>query len=101
MLQREVCQVDDTVIIENIIRMSREHGIRINVEFNLHDNERSLNGILKDIVNVHSVPMLYLGRVMTGKDSVETHALIPVSRIEAITFETQNGFLDNLIPEVG
>lgn len=97
MVQKEACQVDNTVIIENIIRMSRDHGIRIYVDFALHDNERSLNGILKDVVIIHGIPVLYLGQVMSGKDDIETHALIPVSRIEAISFETEKGFLDNLI----
>jgi len=97
MVQKEPQQVDGTIVIENIIRMSKEHDVRLFVDFKLHDSERSVNGILKDIVKVYNVPMLYLGQVISGKADVETHALIPVARIEAITFETEHGFLDNLI----
>lgn len=97
MIQKETNQPDNTVVIENLITMSRDHQIMIRVDFRLNDHERRLVGILKDVVMVHNIPLLYLGRVVSGKDGIETHALIPVSTIESITFETEKGYLDNLM----
>lgn len=101
-LKKEQCQVDDTVIQENLVKMSREHGILVTIRTLKGDY---FYGTLMCIIPFNAattgVPALYLQRVIEDSDGNQRHAVIPVSSIDSITFATEKGLLDNLVKQGG
>ncbi len=94
-LQRESCQVDDTVILENLIKLSRDHGIEVTIK--TLQGDVYIGKLLADVsfnAATVGVPALYIRRVIEGN---EKHAVIPVSSIDSLTFVAEKGFLDNLV----
>jgi hypothetical protein len=98
MVEKETCQPDNTIVIENIIRVSKDHEILVTIE--------TLRGkvytgyVLSQVpffVATVGVPALYMRLAIEGSQLHERHAIIPVSNIDSLTFATEKGFLDNLI----
>ncbi len=90
MVEKETCQCDDTLIIENIVRMSRENDIE--VEVLMHSGN-----VVKGIVKAgHGYPVHNIYVRMSSNEG-DTHHWINLSEVQTITWTTEKGFLDNLI----
>ncbi len=102
MLQLETWQCGDTIILEDLIRMSREHNIAVTV----FAKGKEYCGKIKGFLDLHE-SMLYLREKVgvqivvsignTSRVERECHRFVPVSDIESIEFHTDVGFLDDLI----
>jgi hypothetical protein len=94
-LQREQEQVDDTVIPENLIKLSRDHGIEVTIK-TLQGGVITGRVMARVSFNAATVgvPALYIRRTI---EDHERHAIVPVSSIDSLTFDTEKGFLDNLV----
>jgi hypothetical protein len=95
MVQKEIHQAEGTIIIENLIRMSSEHGVLLTIYTKAGN---VYTGIWKTLINLLPVgtggtPAIYLRH--TADD--ERHACVPLDNIDSIEFTTEPGFLDNLI----
>lgn len=95
-LKKETCQVDGTVILENLISLSRDYGISVTIKTTQGD---VYTGKLLSVVsfNAATVPALYMRLDIEGSQLHESHAVIPVSSIDSLTFATEKGLLDNLV----
>ena len=96
MLAKEVMQPKGTLMIDNIIRMSRDHEIPLVIHTKAGN---SFEGIFKtlmkiDLAGTGERRALYLRYEAVG---TEGHALIPIDRIDMIGFSTDVGFLDDFI----
>lgn len=94
MIKRELGQVEETLILENVIRWSNQEnkGVRVVTK------NASFFGILKSVDN----RFLYLrgwevGDLATRADGTEEHHLLAINAIEGISFITEKGCLDNLV----
>jgi len=97
-LQRETCQVENSVILENLIVMSRDHGIPVTVKTRQGDvyTGKLMADVPCYVATVGTIA-LYIRCVIEGSEEHESHAVIPVSSIDSMTFCTKKGFLDNLV----
>jgi len=112
-VQKETCQCDDTLILENVVRLSKENCMPVTVK--IPGNEYT--GILKDIMfGGTDKPHLLLYMCVLDSDNIrvisavdvsavardsyiqlEEHVLIKVDEIITLTFKTDVGLLDNLV----
>lgn len=93
MIQREVCQLEDTITLANLVKMSREHNIALTVCV----GGREHTGFIKGAAYMGQVPMLYMRYPDTDDPEKERHVLIDLNSITDCFFTTDKGFLDNLI----
>ena len=95
MVKKEEGQIEDSIIVENLARMSRDHNIPVAV----YVEGQEYTGIVKTILynSPAYAAVLYMRWVSEDDPEKEGHALIPMSRISYITFTTEKGFLDNLV----
>lgn len=108
-LEKEVGQVDDSIMLENIVRMSRENDIPVTI---CVEGEK-FTGVIKDVTSLYGgvsySPILYLRGTDEDDPEKERHTMIatdrilptdkeiPADKISYITFVTEKGLLDNLI----
>jgi len=94
-VQKERYQVDDRLVFENLVRMSREnnHPVTIRVE------GREYTGIIKDLMYTSPAygGMLYVRFPDPEDDTQEQHVLISIEDIIDLQFATEVGMLDDLI----
>lgn len=97
-LEKEMCQPDGTVILENLISLSRDYGIPVTIKTGQGDvyTGKLLSSVPFCAATV-GVPALYIRLDIEGSQLHESHAVIPVSSIDSLTFATEKGLLDNLV----
>lgn len=93
---KETHQVDNSVIAENIVIMSREHGIPVTIETL---GGKVYTGIVMSrfCAVTGDVSAFYMRLAIEGSQMHERHAVIPIASIDSLTFETEKGLLDNLV----
>lgn len=99
MLQKETGQMEDTIIMDNIVRLSSEHNVPLSIETK---TGKVCTGILKALMpigaGITTSWMFYLRRDDAENPKKEVHSMVALSDVSAIEFVTEKGFLDNLIP---
>ena len=96
MVQKETCQPDDTIIMANIWRMSSDGQIPITVTTKAGVTYTGLPTSM--IAETGTGPALYMrGKGTADNNWQQRHAVIPLSSIDSLTFETVKGLLDNLV----